>query len=256
MSNYVPKECKRVYRDLKQSNEPCKLRANTHVVNTFRLQGLGHLAHGRKARILLLDTGFLITTKQLIAQCADYIEEIVIVEFNPKVFLGIQHAVNALRCSDVLVTAHQGEVIDYMCDPNSGSFDFIWLDLMDTQLYEAKKIIPRLAYTRCLAITVANRNRAGISAILRTRRITRMLKCVFGHKLLDWGYAIGMPMSVIAFGKIKTVGCLMRVKSATANKKDPNKTDVGFYGCGKTRVVRKKHYTFWKALIGQDVYYN
>lgn len=255
MSDYVPKECKRWYPDLKQSKAPCKIRANAHVVNMFRLQGLGDLPHGRKARILLLDTRFLITTKQLIAQYADYIDEIVIVEYKSDVFRRIQRAVNALKCDDVSITVRQGKVIDYMCNPKAGVFDFIWLDLMDTQLWEAKRIIPCLGRTRCLAITVANRIRAGIDAILRTRRMTKLLKCVFGYKILDWGYKVGMPMGVIAFGK-NEARCLMRVKSATANKKDPNKSDVVFYGCGKTRVVRKRHHSFWKALIGQDVYYN
>ncbi len=246
------------YPSRRNNKSEDKQLANHYVIRMFELQGLGRME--RTSKILILDTPALITTRLLSERYKHEITIIIIVEQDPEVARRIRASARKHAADLAPVVVVTDEVIHYLSGVDF-VIDFIWLDVMKTQLFGVSEILGALEHMRCLAVTVTNRLRSrGDTGAARTKRMAELLKPVFKYKVLDWGYhgshkkasgelARGTTMQVIAFGKQFTE-CVYRPKKIFRIRDCPNYVDVSFFGYPGERIEMKGTFDEW--MYGMD----
>lgn len=170
-----------------------KERANDHTATKFGRAGLGR--DTSQSTILILDTPMFRTTRMLFSRFAHGIKRLIIVEY---------HHNKAERMRKILLTEEfrnwpieivTGEVIEYLRS-STEKIDFIWLDLQTNRFTVAHQIKHHLTHAQCFAVTIASRGRKrGSTLAKRANALTKSVKDVMPHLVVDFGYQINQPLN-------------------------------------------------------------
>lgn len=151
----------------------------------FARAGLGK---GSLSTILILDTPRLRTTRMLFSRFVHGIGRLIIVEIDSGKVSRMRETI-AREFRDCPIEVVNAEVVDYL-QTSREQIDFIWLDLQSDRFELAHRIKYHLTHARCFAVTIAARSRANGTVASRVEKITKSIKRMLPHLVVDFGYQL------------------------------------------------------------------